>query len=115
MPQLQQSDCRAGDAEMITAQLTRITTALTLTPKDFKAQLYAALYDVRWCFLLPRVPIEWGQPRIDFTELEKAVYRGIAIFDREDGGLQLDSAPFNQGTVAAWPGDVIFCHMGWPG
>jgi len=65
--------------------------------------------------LLPRVPIEWGQPRIDFTELEKAVYRGIAIFDREDGGLQLDSAPFNQGTVAAWPGDVIFCHMGWPG
>jgi hypothetical protein len=96
MPQLQQSGCSTGDAEMITAELTRITTALTLTPKDFKAQLYAALVDTGHRFLLPRVC-------------------GIAIFDRHDGGEPLDSAPFNQGPLSVWPGDEILCHMGWPG
>jgi len=100
---------------MITAELTRITTALTLTPKDFKAQLYAALVDTGHRFLLPRVEIEWGQRRIDFTKLERATFCGIAIFDRHDGGEPLDSAPFNQGPLSVWPGDEILCHMGWPG
>src|SRR3974390_759576 len=95
MPHLRESDgpARIG-AEMITAELTR------LTPQDFKAQLYAALVsmnygyvplpapvDLNFRFLLPRVPIEWGQPRIEFTKLENATYCGLAIFDREDGGL----------------------------
>ena len=113
---------------MISAQLTCITTALTLTPQDFKAQLYAALVsmnygyvplpapvDLNFRFLLPRVPIEWGQPRIEFTKLENATYCGLAIFDREDGGLSLDSAPFDRGPLSVWPGDRITCHIGWPG
>ena len=101
-------DLPENEGRMVTAELTR------LMPQDFKAQLYAALVDKDHRCLLPRVPIEWGQPRIDFTQLEKAVYVGIAIFDREDGGVAIDAAEFNQGHLAVWSGDIIQCHMGWP-
>ena len=89
------------------------TTTLTrLTPQEFKAQLYAALVDSTGRWLLPRVAIEWGQPEIRFTQLEKATFIGMGIFDREDGGDYLDGALFAK-KRHVWPGDQIICYANW--
>jgi hypothetical protein len=95
---------------------------LSLSPDDFKTQLYLGLVKLGGIFvkplcMLPRVEIEWGQPQILLPIREPGDYIGVEIYDRPEGGEALGSAQWwpDGPPITALPRDNILLNIiRWP-